>query len=73
MDTITGLLILIGVLILYVIYLQLRLLFFPKQTVVVVPQSNQEGPTGCAATALAVVIIVLTIAVALLLELPSIL
>lgn len=71
MDTITGLLILIGVLILYVIFLQLRLLFSSKPTVVVVPQSNQEGTTGCVATALAVVIILVTIAVAVLLDLSS--
>ncbi|MDW8317782.1 MAG: hypothetical protein RMN53_08070 [Anaerolineae bacterium] len=73
MDTTTALLILIGVLVLYVIYLQIKLIIFPRQTLVVVPQNTDDGRAGCAAEALAVLLILVAIAVAAIVELPAIL
>jgi len=40
------LLIVIGVMLLYVVYLQLRLSFTPRPTFVVIPQAREE-PSGC--------------------------
>lgn len=52
----TGYLIVIGILVIAVIYLQLRLTFSPRQTVVMIPQPTSEGP-GCGVAALVILII----------------
>ena len=59
MNLIPGFLIIIGLLVMSVIYLQLRLTFSPRQTVIMVPQSEQQ--TGCAAPALVMAVILLGI------------
>ena len=57
MDLTSLLLILIGVLVITVIYLQLRLSFIQPPTVVMAPQSPAGGNAGCAIAALVILAI----------------
>lgn len=62
MDLTIAFLILIGILVIYVIYLQLRLSFSPRQTVVMVPQTAANEGSGCAVAALVILAIVVGVA-----------
>lgn len=64
MNLIPGFLIIIGLLVLSVIYLQLRLSFSPRQTVIMV--APPEQPAGCAAPAVVIAVILLGIVVTVL-------
>ena len=57
MDLTNASLILIGILVVAVIYLQLRLSFLQPQTVVMVPQAPANGGAGCAVAALVILAI----------------
>lgn len=71
MELTTGLLILVGILVLYVIYLQLRLAFAPRQTVVVMPQPADES-SGCGVAAFTTVLIIVALVLAAIFGLPAI-